>query len=97
VTGSEALEKSRIPIKSEFFRGSDGGFFSFPLVAFWPSLLSFEASAMLVPELEAREEAADMVNMRAVGDEKSRISHPCDHLQPYYTLSEVLQNGEAII
>lgn len=49
---------------SEFFLGNGGGFFNFPFLAFWPSLLDFAASAMLVPELEATEEAASIVSVR---------------------------------
>ncbi len=51
---------------SEFFLGNGGGFFSFPLLAFGASLPDLEASAMLVPELEATEEAASIVSVRVV-------------------------------
>jgi hypothetical protein len=51
---------------SEFFLGNGGGFFSFPLLAFWPSLLGLEASAILVPELEATEEAGSIVSVSTV-------------------------------
>lgn len=46
-----------IPFMSEVFLRNGGSFLGFPLLAFWPSLLDLEASAMLVPELEATEEA----------------------------------------
>lgn len=67
-------QTGNIPIKSEFFLGSGGGFFSFPLLAFWPSLLGLEASAMLVPELEATEVAASLVSVRAAGTRGLRTS-----------------------
>jgi hypothetical protein len=55
-----------LPFMSEFFLGNGGGFFSFPLLAFWPSLLGLDASAILVPELEATEEAASIVSVGTV-------------------------------
>ena len=58
----EMLWTIYVPFVSGFFLVNGGGFFSLPLLAFWPSLLSLEASAMLVPELEATEEAASIVS-----------------------------------
>lgn len=57
------LQTTNIPFTSEFFLWNGGGFFSFPLPDFRPSLLSLEASAMLTPELEATEEAASLVSV----------------------------------
>lgn len=47
---------------SEFFLGNGGGFFNFPLVAFWASLFGLRGSEMLVPVLEATDEAASLVS-----------------------------------
>jgi len=49
---------------SEVFLGKGGGFFSFPLLDFWPSLLSLGGSTMLTPELEATEEATSLVSVK---------------------------------
>ena len=62
VTISVVLLRIDIPVMSEFFLGNGGGFFNFPFVAFWASLLGLGASDMLVPVLEATEEAASLVN-----------------------------------
>jgi hypothetical protein len=53
-----------VPFRSEVFLWNGGGFFNFPLLDFWPSLLSFGSSAMLTPELEATEEATSLVSMK---------------------------------
>jgi hypothetical protein len=52
-----------VPFISEAFLWKGGGFFNFPLLDFWPTLLSLEGSAMLTPELEATEEAASLVSV----------------------------------
>lgn len=53
-----------VPFMSEAFLWKGGGFFSFPLLDFWPSLLSLGGSAILTPELEATEEANSLVSVK---------------------------------
>jgi hypothetical protein len=71
-----------IPFMSEFFLGNGGGFFNLPLLAFCPSLVGLEASAILLPELEATEEAAVGVSLRRAESRLQGLSHLGDHSQP---------------
>ena len=76
------VRTSDLPFMSEFLRGNGGGLFSFPLLAFCPSLVGLGASDMLVPVLEAIEEAASLVNVRGVRDGRQQRSHLDDLWQP---------------